>query len=199
MRSHNDLVILGILRRNPTHAYQIERIVQNHNIRSWARISKPALYKRLKSLEQEGLLTSRKERVGNVPERTVYELTPAGCECLADMVAQGLRSGGFLGQDLIASLPFIEALDRSRAIESLQEHLKQVQENIELLEGKIDRIKLKEFELEIFSENMLHFFKSEAERIKQLIHKIGTTDQWGRSPKGPGFLRQHSPKETPVI
>ena len=45
MRSANDMVLLGIIRRScsPLHVYAIRRIVKNHGIHHWARISKTGL------------------------------------------------------------------------------------------------------------------------------------------------------------
>ena len=42
-----DLIVLGILKKEPLSAYDIQKLVEYRNISKWVKISTPSIYKRL--------------------------------------------------------------------------------------------------------------------------------------------------------
>ena len=75
-----DLVVLGMLKRESLSAYDIQKLVEYRNISKWVKISTPSIYKKVIQLEEKGLITSRTEKDGKMPEKAVYSLTAAGKE-----------------------------------------------------------------------------------------------------------------------
>ena len=75
-----DLIVLGMLKREPLSAYEIQKLVEYRNISKWVKISTPSIYKKVIQLEEKGFITSRIERDGKMPEKAVYTLTDAGKE-----------------------------------------------------------------------------------------------------------------------
>lgn len=75
-----DLVVLGMLKRESLSAYDIQKLVEYRNISKWVKISTPSIYKKVIQLEEKGLITSRTEKDGKMPEKAVYSLTDAGKE-----------------------------------------------------------------------------------------------------------------------
>jgi len=75
-----DLIILGELTDKDWSAYDLANFVVKRNIKEIAHISSPAVYKNLLKLAKAGYLDKRKEKVGNMPERKVYSITPKGSE-----------------------------------------------------------------------------------------------------------------------
>ena len=71
------LLVLGMLRMQDMHGYQIAEVIESHFDDS-VHIKKPTLYDTLKKLAEEGLVDSREEQEGNRPPRTVYSMTEAG-------------------------------------------------------------------------------------------------------------------------
>jgi len=74
------LMVLGTLQRHgPQHGHQIRRIAEVTNVSDWGGVSVGALYRDLRVMEGEGLVSAiRTERVGRRPARTVYEITDLG-------------------------------------------------------------------------------------------------------------------------
>jgi DNA-binding PadR family transcriptional regulator len=74
------LMVLGTLQRHgPQHGHQIRRTAEVTNVSDWGGVSVGALYRDLRVMEGEGLVTAvRTERVGRRPARTVYEITDTG-------------------------------------------------------------------------------------------------------------------------
>lgn len=73
-----DLIVLGMLKKEELSAYDIQKLVEYRNISKWVKISTPSIYKKVLQLEQKGLISSRTEKEGNMPEKAVYSLTEAG-------------------------------------------------------------------------------------------------------------------------
>lgn len=74
------LFILGTLSASgPLHGHQIRQQAQSDRTEIWTDIQVGSVYGALKRLANEGLVRElRTERVGNRPERTIYEITPEG-------------------------------------------------------------------------------------------------------------------------
>ena len=73
-------MVLGTLARHgQQHGHQIRRIAEITNVGEWGGVSVGALYRELRGMEAEGLVSAvRTERVGRRPARTVYEISQEG-------------------------------------------------------------------------------------------------------------------------
>ena len=78
------LVLLGVLDRatEPMYGYQIAKLIEAQS-KDVDIMKQGALYPVLRSLEAEGLLTSRVEPSVSAPPRRYYTITDAGRETLA--------------------------------------------------------------------------------------------------------------------
>lgn len=73
-----DLIVLGILKKEPMGAYDIQKLVEYRNISKWVKISTPSIYKKAIQLEEKGLIKAEIVKEGKMPEKTVYSLTDTG-------------------------------------------------------------------------------------------------------------------------
>ena len=117
------LFILGTLAASgPLHGHQIRHQAQTDRTETWTDIQVGSVYGALKRLANEDLIREvRTERVGNRPERTVYEITAEGRRSLAALHDSALRE---LDRHYD---PFDLALAQARGIPV--EHLEQIVEN----------------------------------------------------------------------
>jgi len=78
-----ELVILSLIVEAPRHGYEIERIIEERNMREWTEIGFSSIYYLLRKLEKDGLIESRTEpSKGKGPGRKVYSPTAEGIkEC----------------------------------------------------------------------------------------------------------------------
>ena len=67
-----DLIVLGMLKKEPMSAYDIQKLVEYRNI------STPSIYKKTIQLEEKGLIRGEVVKEGKMPEKAVYSLTEAG-------------------------------------------------------------------------------------------------------------------------
>lgn len=72
--------MLGVLAtKGPRHGHQIRRAAEITNVGEWGGVSVGALYRELRTMDAEGLITAvRTEQVGRRPARTVYAITDEG-------------------------------------------------------------------------------------------------------------------------
>lgn len=117
------LLVLGSLARHgPRHGHRIRRDAEQSNVSAWGGVSVGALYRELRSLEEEELVEAvRTETEGRRPARTIYRITEEGTRELAilreralteyrpgpDAVAVALLFGG-TGEGDVA-LPYLGA------------------------------------------------------------------------------------------
>lgn len=72
-----DLIVLGMVKKEPLSAYDIQKLVEYRNISRWVKISTPSIYKKVIQLEQKGLIASTVME-GRMAEKAVYSITAAG-------------------------------------------------------------------------------------------------------------------------
>ena len=57
-----DLIVLGMLKKEPLSAYDLQKLVEYRNISKWVKISTPSIYKKVIQLEEKGYISSHIER-----------------------------------------------------------------------------------------------------------------------------------------
>ncbi|GAU76023.1 PadR family transcriptional regulator [Fusibacter sp. 3D3] len=73
-----DLIVLGIVKKEPLSAYDIQKRVEYRNISKWVKISTPSIYKKVIQLEEKAYIKSTLIKEGKMAEKAVYALTDAG-------------------------------------------------------------------------------------------------------------------------
>lgn len=73
-----DLIVLGIVKKEPLSAYDIQKLVEYRNISRWVKISTPSIYKKVIQLEKKGYIQGTMVKEGKMPEKAVYSLTSDG-------------------------------------------------------------------------------------------------------------------------
>jgi len=78
MLSKPATMLLGLIHKKPLNAYEITKLLGYMNVKWWFNIPDSTVYTTIKNLEKRGLITGTIEKVGNMPDRTVYTLTEKG-------------------------------------------------------------------------------------------------------------------------
>lgn len=73
-----DLIVLGMLKKEPMGAYDLQKLVEYRNISKWVKISTPSIYKKVIQLEEKGFIKGNIVKEGKMPEKVVYSLTDTG-------------------------------------------------------------------------------------------------------------------------
>lgn len=136
-----DLIVLGMLKKEPLSAYDIQKLVEYRNISKWVKISTPSIYKKVIQLEEKGYIKGSVMREGKMAEKTVYSLTMAGEEEFEALMLE------------IASMPIRFFLDFNAVIVNLDSLapekqktcLADIEENVKILKAYLEEnIRVKE-------------------------------------------------------
>ena len=138
-----EIMILGALIERPMSAYEMDKVLEERNIRRWIRISSPSVYRNVIRLCEEGYTEGTVVREGEMPEKTVYTITEAGRERFAQLMEQAAAlparvDFGFL--PVLANISLVDE-DTGRAlIDELIETHRATAERVERLIPSYDRL-----------------------------------------------------------
>jgi DNA-binding PadR family transcriptional regulator len=118
--SNIELVILGLLKRQPAHGYDLLRMVRMQHMSEYIRLAPSGLYKALARLQDQGCVTARTEREGNRPERQTYSITRKGEARLEKLLLDHLRATFEHFDTLSAALTFGDLVPREEVSEELR-------------------------------------------------------------------------------
>ena len=136
-----DLIVLGMLRKESLSAYDIQKLVEYRNISKWVKISTPSIYKKVIQLEEKGLISSRIEKEGKMPEKAVYSLTDAGKEEFEKLMIEISCKPINIFLDFNAVIVNLESMSK----ESQKECLDNIESNMNVLKTYLEEnIALKE-------------------------------------------------------
>ncbi len=129
-----DLIVLGMLKRESLSAYDIQKLVEYRNISKWVKISTPSIYKKVIQLEEKGLITSRAEKQGKMPEKAVYSLTDAGNEEFEKLMLEISCKPINIFLDFNAVIVNLESMEK----EQQRECLDNIESNINVLKSYLE-------------------------------------------------------------
>lgn len=116
-------VLLGLIGQKPLNAYEIIKVLHNMDVKWWFAIGDSTVYSTLKSLEKKKLVTGAVEKAGNMPERTVYSLTPKGEWELQDTLRNSILQFDYDTNIFSIAAFFLDAFPPKERHRLLQERL----------------------------------------------------------------------------
>jgi len=189
----NDLVVLGLLREQPMYGYQIKQQVEERHLDHWAQVSLPSIYNTLNRLEKRGLIAARQEKVGRMPERTVYRLTPKGEKGLARLVEKALVSERVPEDDFSVGVAFMYGLNKERVefclkkkLELLKNHLANLKE-----ERRVYRDHIPFNWMSLINAGADHI-KVRIDHVESMLRTLRRGKSWGDLIKGKGRERRRT-------
>lgn len=95
MLSKPATLLLGIIYEKPLNAYEITKLLDYMNIKWWFNVADSTVYTTLKNLEKRGLLEGTIEKIGNMPDKTIYSLTEKGRDELKETIKESILQFSF--------------------------------------------------------------------------------------------------------
>ena len=90
MLSKPATMLLGLIYEKPLNAYEIIKHLNYMNVKWWFNIADSTVYSTLKTLEKKEFIIGTTEKVGNMPDRTVYSLSDKGKGEFQDTVRESI-------------------------------------------------------------------------------------------------------------
>ena len=131
--SNIEVAILGLLCELPRYGYEIEKTIEERNMRNWTEIGFSSIYYVLKKLEEKELIRSKVEVVENKPPRKVYTVTDEGYSVMKKNVKQLLSSFERVISAFDLGLMNMSLLDKGEVIECFGKYLRSIDDTLVFL------------------------------------------------------------------
>jgi DNA-binding PadR family transcriptional regulator len=179
------LGVLALLFERPMHPYEMGVLLKQRNKEESIKFRYGSLYTVIDLLLTRGYIAARETaRDGRRPERTVYELTPAGNEELHDWMADLVGQPSKEYPQFEAALCLLPVLPPDEALSLLRRRLELIDDNAAVLRRQIDQLTMANFPSLFMVEAEYRFALIKAERdfVAGLIGRIengwGPLDLW---------------------
>ena len=123
MLSKPATLLLGIIYEKPLNAYEITKLLDYMNIKWWFNVADSTVYTTLKNLEKRTLIEGTIEKIGNMPDRTVYSLTAKGEYELKETIKKSILQFSYDTNIFTIAAFFIDILEAEEKKELLKKRL----------------------------------------------------------------------------
>jgi DNA-binding PadR family transcriptional regulator len=179
------LAVLALLFERPMHPYEMGVLLKQRRKEESIKFRYGSLYTVIELLLARGYIAAREtEREGRRPERTVYEITPAGLDELhawmVDLIGQPAKEY----PRFEAALCLLPVLPPDEALALLRRRLELVEDDAAVLARQIEQVGAANFPalFLVESEYRLAMFKAERQFVAELVRRIesgwGPLDLW---------------------
>jgi DNA-binding PadR family transcriptional regulator len=132
------LAVLGCLSEQPMHPYEISSTLRTRGKEQSIKLNYGSLYSVVESLQKHALIRPLETtRDGRRPERTVYEITPAGTEEFEDWLAELLSTPARDFTSLEAGLSLMAGLPPDEVARLLLERAERLRRELLALEASL--------------------------------------------------------------
>jgi DNA-binding PadR family transcriptional regulator len=178
------LAVLALLFERPMHPYEIATTLRQRHKEESIKIRYGSLYTVIDLLQADGLIVPRETiRDGRRPERTVYELSPAGkaemSEWLRSLIGEPVKEY----TDFEAGLCLLSALPPGEAIDLLNRREQRLDADIQELRARLDQVLATGLAPLLLVEADYRLSRMDAERqfVRSLLRRIDE-EGWASSP-----------------
>lgn len=127
MLSKPATMLLGLIYEKPLNAYEITKLLGYMNIRWWFDIADSTVYTTIKNLGKKGYISGETEKIGNMPDRTVYTITDKGEAEFRETLKKALVQFDYDTNIFTIAAFFIDIFDTDEKKELLEKRLELLQ------------------------------------------------------------------------
>jgi DNA-binding PadR family transcriptional regulator len=125
------LLALGLIAEGPINPYFISKILKYEpNNAKFSNIPTSTIYEAVNMLKEKQYISGKKEKNGNMPDKTVYRITRLGSRILQDSLQSYLSLPEASLTEFDAAIIMICHLDKEKATLALQNYRKRLQAGI---------------------------------------------------------------------
>jgi DNA-binding PadR family transcriptional regulator len=128
-----EAAILGILCQQSQYGYELEKTIEERDMRAWTTIGFSSIYYALKKLENKGLIESSVEDVKGKPSRKIYSVTESGYAAMKEKLKEVLSQNKKLISPFDLGIAYHFLLESKEVIECLTHYLESLNERETLL------------------------------------------------------------------
>jgi len=128
--SDRHLLLLGLLKFQSQHGYQINEFIEN-NMRCILPLKKPTAYAILNKLQEEGYIQMKEEQTENRPTKKVFSITEKGENLFLELMESSLKNVDEINFSGDVAFLFLDKLPKEKVIYCLDKRIEKLEEIIE--------------------------------------------------------------------
>ncbi len=167
-----ELILLGLLKENPKHGYEIKKRIKEI-LGLFAGIDLKSIYYPLSILEKKGFVLKKQDKSGNRPTKFVYELTSKGNIRLEQLLNKGFldfRRPQFTLDLSLYFLHLVKPVIAKRRLKARVYILKKIVKDLLHMDRTFE--KNKQTPLRNINQHNLQMVEAEISFLEDLIKKI---------------------------
>jgi DNA-binding PadR family transcriptional regulator len=139
--SNREAALLSLLCERPMYAYEIEKIIEERNMRYWTEISFSTLYYELKKLEKKQLVNSTIQLSKNNVAQKIYSINTDGKKAIKKKVKDVLSNMEKIIWQIDLGMANISMLSKDETIETFTKYISSIDEYILIYQHLLDFFK----------------------------------------------------------
>lgn len=184
MLSKIALLILGIIAERPINPYAIIKLINYKRRKVRRYVSPQTVYGMVNILNRKKLITGKRMKNSNMPDRTIYSITKKGEEMIRKNLISYLSTPEDNLSELILSIILIGFLDKETVLKALKERRDKIEEEI-AIRKKLDskfKIAAESYTRQIVAEHTLKIQQINLKTVNELIKKAEIDTRWDSFP-----------------
>lgn len=169
-------LILGILSEKERNPYDITKMLSEMNTRKWLPLADSTVYATINNLKKNGLINGRQERSGNLPEKTIYNITSEGEFELHNSITTYLEEDASTSTGFDIGILLMHNLSKPEILMKLKKKLERLEANAYTIRKQIFNFEMDPTRIAFTSlamlKHRLHLMEAEIKTVKELIKEL---------------------------
>jgi DNA-binding PadR family transcriptional regulator len=169
-------LILGVVSERERNPYEITKMLEQLNTKKLLPLADSTVYATINNLKKQGLITGRTERTGNLPEKTIYSITPGGEFEFHESITSFLEDDVNSPSNFDIGILLMHNLSKPEILMKLKKKLERLESNSytirkQILSFEMDSTKVAFTSLSMLKHRM-HLIEAELKTIRELIKEL---------------------------
>jgi DNA-binding PadR family transcriptional regulator len=170
------VLILGIVSEKERNPYEITKMLEQLNTRKWLPLADSTVYATINNLKKHGLITGRQERNGNLPEKTIYSITPEGEFEFHEAITTFLEDDIAGPSNFDIGILLMHNLSKPEILQKLKKKMERLENTSYLIRKQILSFEMNPSQVAFTSLTMykhrMHLIEAELKTIRELIKEL---------------------------
>lgn len=172
------LLVLGLLKKEPLSGYDIQMLLQTSDAQSWGGVLVGSIYHALKKLEKDGYIEIASIEQTGHRQKAIYRITKAGLNYFDNLLLDALKNNSVcFPTQLYSGLNFLDSLSSEQATAMLLQQKEALEKELSILNnGKLEKEAYMNGQLhpisELVFEHMNTTIKQQINLIDQVVQQI---------------------------
>jgi DNA-binding PadR family transcriptional regulator len=169
-------LILGILAERERNPYDITKMLTELQTKRWLPLADSTVYATINTLKKKGLIIGRTEKLSNLPEKTIYSISPEGEYELHSSITAYLEEEATSTSGFDVGILLMHNLSKPEVLLKLKKKLERLEANSYNIRKQILAFEMDQSKVAFTSLSMLkhrnHLIEADLKTIRELIKEL---------------------------